>query len=504
MKMAVMGMSTSIDRTFLILIYFVYGLAFFSLGLAVILERGRGSDPRLRHALRPLAAFGILHGTHEWLEMLELMNALPGQFTFAFQWDSVRVGLLCFSFLSLSEFGSSLLSPTERQRRLSLLVPLLQVTIWSLGILYFRDQYIVYDRLLDVADVWTRYVVAIPAALIASLGLIAQQRAFRRAGMIRFGRDSLWAAIAFAWYGIIGQIFVRPSPLPPSDILNQELFLRMFGFPVQLLRSIAAIMISLFIIRFFRSFEVETQQRIAELQAARLEEAERREALRGELLRRVVAAQEAERQRIARELHDATGQALTALGLGLRGVSTSLARRDTEQSEKHLRQLEELTTQSLDELRHLIADLRPSHLDDLGLAAALRWYTKNLQNRISFEIQVDIDGEERPLPSAVKIALFRVAQEALTNIIKYADAKQVRVRLNYGAQEVMLQVEDNGRGFDVEAQAKSTRSQWGLLGMQERASLLGGRFDLYSVPGQGTRVQVILPYKPMLEEAANN
>jgi signal transduction histidine kinase len=492
---------SGIDRTYLILVYFVYGLAFFSLGLAVILERGRGSDARLRHALRPLAAFGLLHGTHEWIEMLEQMRSLPGQFNLAIQWDGVRLGLLCFSFLSLSAFGSSLLSPTERQRRLSLLVPLFQVLMWSVGLMIFRGEYTFYSRLMDVAEVWTRYVVAIPAALLASVGLIAQQRAFRQAGMIRFGRDSLWAAVAFAWYGIIGQMFVRPSPLPPSDVFNQELFLRLFGFPVQLLRAITALMISMFIIRFFRSFEVETQQRIAELQVARLEEAERREALRGELLRRVVAAQEAERQRIARELHDATGQALTALGLGLRGVATSYARQDNDQIEKRLRQLEDLTTQSLDELRQLISDLRPSHLDDLGLAAALRWYTKNLQTRVPFNIHIEIAGEERPLASSVKIALFRVAQEALTNVIKYAEAQQVRVHLNYGLQEVMLQVEDDGRGFDMEAQAKSTRSQWGLLGMQERAALLGGRFDLYSVVGQGTRVQVVMPYKPMLEEA---
>ena len=490
---------SGVDSTYLVLVYFVYGLAFFSLGLAVILERGRGSDVRLRHALRPLAAFGLLHGMHEWIEMLELMRSLPGQFSLPYLWDGIRLGLLCFSFLSLSAFGSSLLSPTERQRRLSLLVPLTQAGIWAIGLFIFRGEYTVFSRLLDVTEVWTRYVVAIPAALMASIGLVAQQRAFRRAGMIRFGRDSLWAAIAFTWYGVIGQVFVRPSPLPPSDIINQELFLRLFGFPIQLLRAIAAIMISLFIIRFFRSFEVETQQRIAELQAARLEEAERREALRGELLRRVVAAQEAERQRIARELHDATGQALTALGLGLRGVATSYVRQDKDQIEKRLRQLEDMTTRSLDELRHLISDLRPSHLDDLGLAAALRWYAKDLQSRVPIEIHVEVSGEDRPLTSSVKIALYRVAQEALTNVIKYANAREVWVRLNYREQEVMLQVEDNGAGFDIEAQAKSARSQWGLLGMQERAALLGGRFDLYSVVGQGTRIQVVIPYQQVFE-----
>ena len=372
----------------------------------------------------------------------------------------------------------------------------------GIGLLVLRGRFSLETGLLDVAEVWTRYVVAIPAALIASIGLVAQQRAFRQAGMIRFGRDSLWAAVAFAWYGIIGQTFTRASALPPSDVFNQDLFLRLFGFPVQLLRASAALVTSVFIIRFLRSFEVETQHQIAELQAARLEEAQRREALRGELLRRVVAAQEAERQRIARELHDATGQALTALGLGLRGVATSCSRGDVEQMERNLRRLEELTARSLDELRHLIADLRPSHLDDLGLPAALRWYTKEVQGRVPLDIRVEISGEERPLTSAVKTALFRVAQEALTNIVKYSGAQQVWVRLNYSEREVKLQVEDDGCGFDTSAQAMSARSTWGVLGMQERAALLGGHFDLFSSPGHGTRVQVMIPYQQQLVEEA--
>ena len=121
------------ETSYLVLVYFVYGLAFFSLGLAVILERGRGSDARLRYALRPPAAFGLLHGTHEWIEMLEKMQVLPGQFTAPLAWTGIRLILLTFSFLSLAAFGASLLSPTERQRRLSLLVPLSQAAVWGLG-----------------------------------------------------------------------------------------------------------------------------------------------------------------------------------------------------------------------------------------------------------------------------------------------------------------------------------------------------------------------------------
>lgn len=482
------------SRSYITFIFFLYGLAFFSMGLVVALEGGRASDARLRYALRPLAGFGLIHAAHEWLEMFQILKLLPLQNVEPLLWQSIRLAILAFSFLSLSAFGASLLAPNERMRRVSLLFPLALAALWGFGLLSMRGRFTFESGLWEVADAWTRYVLGIPAALAASAGLIAQQHAFRRAGLVRFGRDSLWAAVAFAWYGLIGQVFVHASPLPPSDTINQELFFRLFGFPVQLVRASAAIVAAVFVIRFLRAFEVETQRQIAELQAARLEEAQRLTALRGELLRRVVAAQEAERQRIARELHDETGQALTALGLGLRAVATRL-RQDMDQAEHHLHQLEALATHALNELRHLIADLRPSHLDDLGLPATLRWYAKEVQSRAPLEIQVEVTGEQRPLNPTQTTALFRVAQEALTNVIKHSGAQHAWVRLHYGEREITLEVEDDGQGFEVSPHAIPPRPSWGLLGMQERATLLGGRFGITSNSGHGTRVCVAIPYE---------
>jgi signal transduction histidine kinase len=473
----------------LAIVYFFYGLAFFCMGLIVAIEGGRATDDRLRKALRPLAVFGLLHGIHEWLDMFLILDLMPGE---PWIWESIRLALLAFSFLSLSAFGVSLLSPTEQIRRLSLIVPLAQAGIWGFGLLYFRGQYTFASGLWDVADVWTRYVIGIPGALIACAGLIAQQRVFRQAGMERFGRDSLWAAVAFAWYGVIGQLFTRSSPLSPSTVINQDLFLDLFGFPVQLLRAIAGIVVAVFVLRFMRSFEVETQRQIDDLQAARLQEAERREALKGEMLRQIVAAQEAERQRIARELHDETGQSLTALGLGLRGVATHL-RTDVDKAALNLRQLEGMAAQSLDELRRLIDDLRPSHLDDLGLAAALRWYAGEVENRSNLKVSVDVPKGPCDLPLQVKTALFRIAQEALTNTVKHADARGVWIKLACGDGIVQLDVRDDGRGFERTRMPTKQRPAWGLMGMQERSVLCGGEFSLKSAPGWGTEVQVVIP-----------
>ncbi len=482
-------------QNFLLLIFFTYGLAFFSMGLIVALESGRTTDERLRHALRPLAAFGLLHGVHEWIELSLILGVLPFQQVADLLYLGLRGALLAFSFLSLAAFGASLLSPTSKIRRLSMMLPLLQGAIWGFGVLFLRNKFTIETGLMEAADVWSRYVLGIPASIVATAGLIAQQRAFRLAGMAQFGRDALWAAIAFAWYGIVGQLFVQKSALPPSNYLNQDLFMAWFGFPIHLVRAVTAGIAAAFVVRFLRASEVEKQRQIASLQAARLQEAEQRETLRGEMLKQIVAAQEAERQRIARELHDETGQALTAIGLGLRGVSMALPE-NTQSATQNLRRLEALVSQSLTELQRLIADLRPSHLDDLGLPAALRWYSGEVEKRVPITTHVEISGEEKPLPAPLKIALFRVTQEALNNVVKHARAQKVDIRLHYGAEEVLIGVKDDGMGFDMNVLTHKKGTSWGLIGMAERANLLGGRFDIHSQVGEGTRIEVTIPYQP--------
>lgn len=192
-------------------VYFLYGLAFFSMGLLVAFEGGRSADERLRKALRPLIGFGLVHGLHEWLKMFDELLVQMGHLNHP-GLVGVELALLAFSFLSLAAFGSFLLSKTETAQRVSLIVPLALETLWVFGLANFIGTY--HDEeLIAVADVWTRYVLAIPASVLAAVGLIGQQRAFRQAGLVTFGRDSLWAAVAFGWYGLLGQLFVPSSPV---------------------------------------------------------------------------------------------------------------------------------------------------------------------------------------------------------------------------------------------------------------------------------------------------
>lgn len=478
-----------------VLIYFFYGLAFFSMGLLVAMEGGRSTDARLRMALRPLAGFGLVHAAHEWLEMFQKMGHF-NEF-----WSGIyplfALTILAFSFLSLAAFGSYLVLGSESTWRVSLIIPLGLEAIWVYGLLIFKSKYPV-EEIYTIADVWTRYSIAIPAGLLAAAGLVVQQRAFRRAGLVSFGRDSLWASVAFVWYSLVGQLFTTPSSLSPSTYLNADLFQSIFGFSIQLLRAVTATFASLFVIRFLRAFQVESDSKIAELQAAQLHESQQREYLRAELFRRVVGAQEAERQRIARDLHDETGQSLTAIGMGLRGLADQP---DAKKRQSTLTQLQSLTSDSIRELQRIISDLRPAHLDDLGLSATVRWYASRVHELTAMQLRVDFEGDEPILDDAVKITIFRIVQEAINNVVKHAKATTVNVKIHYLQKDVRIHVFDNGVGFEMkDVQSRIGRVSLGLAGMEERAALLGGGVTISSRPGYGTEVEAVIPLEMKGEE----
>jgi len=237
------------------------------------------------------------------------------------------------------------------------------------------------------------------------------------------------------------------------------------------------------------------QLSIAIENTTRIEEAQAREALRGELLHQVVSAQEHERQRIARELHDSIGQTLTALGLGFAAVGETVKSNQLLAAEQ-LRELKEMSAEALTELRDLIHALRPSLLDDLGLVPALHNQVQMFQTQSDCEVDLDINGRVRRLPSDIETTIFRIAQEGLTNIAKHAQATRAQLNLEFREDAIVMQIEDDGRGFNVNEQLggneQPTRS-WGLLGMQERVSLVGGHCRFISSPGQGTIVEVFLP-----------
>jgi signal transduction histidine kinase len=227
--------------------------------------------------------------------------------------------------------------------------------------------------------------------------------------------------------------------------------------------------------------------------ASLYEELSHTEALRRQLLERGIDLQEEERKRIARELHDQTSQRLTSIlmTLGALGEAESLA-----EVRAHVADLRDMAAQTLEEVHDLALELRPRLLDDLGLLAGLQHCLGEFRDRYRVPADFQVLGlDENRLPPRVETALFRIAQESLTNVARHAQASNVGVLLENRDTSVILIVEDDGRGFDVSRVmgAHVHEGNLGLYGMRERASLLGGTLTIESTPQEGTSIFVEIP-----------
>jgi signal transduction histidine kinase len=213
-----------------------------------------------------------------------------------------------------------------------------------------------------------------------------------------------------------------------------------------------------------------------------------------EMTTRVLSAQEEERKRIARELHDETAQSLSTLLITL-DLYEPLIPVDNGRLHEGLERARELARRALDETRAISHDLRPTILDDVGLVAALQWYADEHKKTFGVPVEVEIyNVNEEHLTPENEIALFRIAQEALNNSGKYAGAAWARIALSFTEDTATLKVEDNGRGFNpANIASPSKESGLGLYGMRERATLLDGTLTIDSAPGHGTRIVVTMP-----------
>jgi signal transduction histidine kinase len=228
--------------------------------------------------------------------------------------------------------------------------------------------------------------------------------------------------------------------------------------------------------------------RLAEAFAARAAVAvDLSERVARDALRRVVSAQELERRRLARELHDETGQALTSILLGLKSLEDAGDEDDLAESTSRLR---ELVVTTLQDVRRLAVELRPKALDDFGLVPALERLVETFREQTGIEVDLEPRLGGNRLPAEVETALYRITQEALTNVVKHAHAKRVSIVLTRRDGSVSAVIEDDGRGF---AEEQGSENGLGLLGMRERVALVDGRLSVESSPGAGTTLSIEVP-----------
>ena len=234
--------------------------------------------------------------------------------------------------------------------------------------------------------------------------------------------------------------------------------------------------------------EQRVEARTKELHEANAQLRER-EQDRSQLLGKLITVQEDERKRIARELHDETSQGLAVLAMGIEAAQDALRSGKTPR----LDEVKALAVRTLEDVHRLILDLRPSVLDDLGLLSAIRWYAERHLESRGISVRCEF-GEMRRLPPEMETALFRICQETMSNVARHSQATAVLVQVGVEGGEVVVDIEDDGKGFDREAVARREgRRPWGLMGVRERAEILGGVARIESSPGQGTHVEVRIP-----------
>ena len=240
----------------------------------------------------------------------------------------------------------------------------------------------------------------------------------------------------------------------------------------------------------------ETLEEMVEMRTHELttlyEQLECKAAVCKELLGKVMTAQEEERTRLARELHDAIGQSLTAIIMTTAIVEKSLPP-GYPRSRQKLAKVRSIAAQALKDLRNLIYDLRPETLDDLGLGLALRTQAQKHLEPAGVKVQLKTSGLKERLPPEMEIVIFRVVQEAITNIARHAQASEAHISLTLKTDRLMVRVEDDGVGFDPDYIMNGERQAWGLRGMEERITLLGGKFYIGSKPGSGTLLLAEVP-----------
>ncbi|BCJ87842.1 sensor histidine kinase [Effusibacillus dendaii] len=208
---------------------------------------------------------------------------------------------------------------------------------------------------------------------------------------------------------------------------------------------------------------------------------------------RMIQAQEEERRRLAREIHDGPAQMMANVVLRAE-LCEKVLDRDIDRVREELQDLKQMVRDSLAEVRQTIFDLRPMELDDLGLAPTLRRYLTKFQEKYGIQTDFALVGKERRLSGAFEVAIFRSVQEALNNIAKHSEATLASVKLELENPEILVHILDNGKGFDLKtSRGKKEQGHYGLLGMQERIQLLGGKVEFRTRIGEGTKVIITLP-----------
>lgn len=450
------------------IVLFVYGLTFFVMGFAVFLQSRRHSRLRLARDLYWLAAFGTLHGVHEWGAMFIPIQASYTPRVFIDLLQTIQVILLALSFVCLLMFGAVTLE--RRYPRLKKFVVIVAV-IWGAGFwlaFYFQPTIESWHLL---SNVWARYLLGLPGSLLAAYGLHYQAQTDIAPLNVRHIYQTLrFAGGALLAYGFFGGLIVPPVDFFPASLLNYRLFEEGIGIPVQVLRSCTGLILAVTIIRALEIFEIELDHLIEHMEIERI--------------------QVAERERIGQEIHDGAIQGVYSASLILESMEAHVT--PDSEAARRLHQAKSVLNAVNTDLRSYMVSLRAESFPD-PLIVGLQKLLANPRFQGLLDIDFEYDGEPNLKPMQVH-HLLAIVQESLSNTLRHARARHVKLTIRRENSIVAMVIEDNGRGFAI----SEVPAGYGLRSIRDRARLLGGQLDITSSPGKGTRLMLALSEEKIL------
>jgi len=450
------------------LIYFGYGLVFFILGFAIILQTRQSSRLDFSRSLRWLAAFGITHAFHEWGDVFIPIQAeyLSSEIIRILYF--LHLVLLAVSYVFLFEFGLALLYTGKRRRWFHWLTTIL-FSGWLIVLISLIPSTISNERLWRYpVNALARYFIGFPGGLLAAYAL--RQHTMLRIKPLNVPKIVLTlqiAGIALATYALFGGLVPPPVDFFPGNIINRETFTDFVGIPPLVFRSLTGLVIAITMIRALEIFDVETERRIEELEQ-----------------HQIVTA---ERERLARELHDGAIQKVYTAGLLVESASR-LADSNTEVGAR----LEKSVTVINDAIADLRRNLSELHAGSPTVTESLPALFQQMAENPHYTSMVNISLEIEPLKDRSLSVIrsghaFAIVNEALANTVRHAQAKNVEIHARDLGKQIQIEIKDDGIGIPPEPKAG-----YGLRNMRDRARLLSG--ELKFTNKEGTVVTLTVPW----------
>ncbi|MBE0429830.1 MAG: hypothetical protein IBX61_08155 [Thermoleophilia bacterium] len=454
------------------LLAFVYGLAYFSAGLAILLQRRGLSNFRLAHNLWLVGIFFISHGVAKWGDVFIPIQGLYLSESWVAALFGMQKLLWASSFALLLQFGIAMIAPALP------LVPGVQTFVrwygpfWSTAVILWGILFLPED----VGSSWIRYLLTFPATVLTASAFLMERRNIITSGYRRIEINLAVLAAGFGAYAVLGGLVVEERALPLLHWFNHEAVLDFTGFPVFFWRMLISIAIAFFIIRTLSIFDLELRQR--------LESAEKERAL---LM---------ERQRIARDLHDGVVQSIYAAGLQLEAAANP-NRVGGDETYIVIRRIVDQLNNIIVDLRRYIFGLGPGQtVSEDGFFEYIRNLVYESLDNSGISAEVLVTGEPVSLSPTQRENIAFVARESLSNAVRHSRAKQVKLRFMYEAGSLFFVVEDDGIGIDVNAAASGNGHRGHGLGtMAERTEAMKGELSVSqrSAAG-GTMVALRIPY----------